>query len=164
MDTLLLELSTYIVISTLIVMVTEYVVHRWVMHRLIKVLRPISILRAQQKFHAGDHHTDGDNSLELIDLPIRNWLVFLSPVIFLVGIISWKFSLTLILVCVIHCNCWSAIHRSSHNLGFLFLQRWPISRSIIKHHLGHHAAPHQNYGALFGPIMDILFRTQYRPK
>ncbi|MEK6261349.1 MAG: sterol desaturase family protein [Planctomycetota bacterium] len=162
-DTPMQECAIYGLAVLTIILVTEYVVHRWVLHRLARCLRRFARLQLQQKAHAHDHHGKSDNSLELIDLPVKNWLWAFFPAILLATPYDYRLAIIMTLGCVCHSVGWSILHRACHDLGYGRLKSWPITSSLIEHHLAHHAHPNRNFGALFGPVMDCIMRTRYFP-
>ena len=76
------EFSCWLLIWSPAVAILEYTTHRWIMHKANPVLDPEL---CQLKAH-GKHH-QGDNSRDLVDVPLRNPLRLTAPLFLIV--LAW---------------------------------------------------------------------------
>ena len=146
----------------------EYATHRWIMHTANRLLDPK--LR-QLKAH-GTHH-QGTNEEEFVDMPWRNCLLLVSPLLLL--LVGWGVAVGSLSSVVIPCAAllswtilytylWTRIHRAIHGVETNWFQRSGfLFRFFRDHHLRHHVHATVNYGTVF-PWMDYLLFTWHRPQ
>jgi sterol desaturase/sphingolipid hydroxylase (fatty acid hydroxylase superfamily) len=141
-----------LVVALLLVALLEYVIHRWVMHgrRCGKFFRE----------HTIEHHARRRNGI-YVTLPLRTSLKVTAPLAVL--LLWWPvLSVALLAVAVVHCGMWTALHHSFHDTGHGWVRRIPGWSFLQRHHLEHHRNPHVNFGGVFGPCLDLVFRTTSR--
>ena len=164
----LLEFLVWLLIWAPLVALLEYAAHRWIMHRVNRLLDPqLSQLQAHHRHH------QGRNDDEFVDMPLKNCLLLTSPFIALVAgwgllggplasiviaiaaLLSWSFCYTYL---------WTRMHRAIHdNETNWFRRSGPVFRFFRNHHLKHHVHANVNYGTVF-PWTDYVFFTWHRPR
>jgi hypothetical protein len=146
-------LSTFL-LTVVSLAIVEYLSHRLVMHH------PCSApLYPTYDRHAVQHHRLGRLDVN-IDAPAWFYLSLASPVLAALGLAGRWVELA---VCagtiVAYARLWTGVHRATHGLGGRWATWLPGYGMLRRHHLAHHARPGRNYGALFGPILDIPMGT-----
>lgn len=131
----------------------EYLAHKYLMHR----PRPLRGLFGR---HAVQHHAGGRNEKPLIDLSPAWALAYTAP---LWGLLALDGAHVPAAVVASHAAgyavLWTGLHRAMHDVGGAWAARLPIYPALHRHHLGHHRHPGRNFGAVFGPALDLLFGT-----
>lgn len=159
----LVQFAVWFLIWLPLVAFLEYATHRWIMHMANRLLDPS--LR-QLKAH-GRHH-QGTNEDELVDMPWKNCLLLVSPVLLLLA--GWGLlvgplasvaipAAALLFWTVLYAYLWTRIHRAIHGVeANWFLRSGALFRFFRNHHLQHHSHATVNYGTVF-PWMDYLWFT-----
>ena len=142
---------------TLVMALGEYFIHRYTMHRKIKIL-PKWIF----EHHAIEHHKNERNDMN-IDLPVWNHLIIGSPLIVGAFFVGLPCLLALLSVFVFHSYTWTKIHRGIHNLETNWImKRFPWYYGCAKkHHELHHHRPGKNFGVVY-LFTDYIFRTKMK--
>jgi hypothetical protein len=158
-----LSFVTWFLVWAPLVALLEYATHRWIMHKVNRLLDP---KLSQFKAH-GTHH-QGVNDHELVDMSLKNCLLLTSP--FFLVLISWGLavgplsSVGIPAAALLSWSCfytylWTRIHRAIHEMDAnWFRKSGPIFRFYRDHHLKHHRNTKSNYGTVF-PWTDYLFFT-----
>ncbi len=145
----------YIIILLITLMIGEYIAHKYLMHA--------KLFRLEKRYQ--EHHIE-HHSKNRMDINIDLWpfaqLILFSPIIAGIWYYNWIWGATFIGMLLGHSLLWSMLHRSYHNLGFRWIKYvFPFYNTWRQHHLNHHLSPNKNYGAVFGPIPDILIGSQF---
>jgi len=151
--TFIYEATAWMTLSVWLMAFSEYVIHRWFMHKKLWKWSHGFYMR-----HAILHHRDGDNS-DNIDLPVGFALLTAIPVF---AALWWSFGviapICFAVVVAVHARVWTRLHRAYHDLENNWTEKLWCYESLKVHHLRHHDKPNRNYGAVF-PWIDIPFRT-----
>ena len=138
----------YLAASVLFMAFAEYSIHRWWQHE-------------YSYDHYYRHHSLSDNDLELIDLPWWRALAIATPIAFAMNFYTISLVTCFYLVVFMHAILWTLLHRAFHGISFGgIINRMPGFGALYRPHIGHHERPDRNYGAVFGPLVDIVFRTR----
>ena len=160
---LVLSFLTWFLLWAPLVALLEYATHRWIMHKLNRLL---DSKLSQFKAH-GTHH-QGVNDQAFFDMPLKNCLLLTSP--FFLLLVSWGLAVgplssivmpaaALLSWSFVYTYLWTQIHRAIHGTDANWFRKCgPIFRFIRDHHLKHHSNAKANYGTLF-PWTDYLFFT-----
>ncbi len=142
-----------IMAAVITVAIAEYSIHRWVMHH----------PRGGSSFHdhAIRHHAHKQNDGN-VDLPMTTNFLIAIPLAMPVAFWWWQYSVCLMIVAGVHSLLWTMLHRSFHDVGCAFVKYLPLWRRLHVHHMEHHRQPTKNYGAVFGPLVDLALRTRRR--
>jgi hypothetical protein len=128
------------------------------MHR--PVLDRIGLRRVFHR-HAGVHHRDGRNDLN-VDLPLRTHFLWGWPALLAAAWFDLAGAGVLAACFVAHAVLWTKMHRAIHGLEENWTQALWFYGAVRRHHLEHHRRPARNFGAVFF-FTDRLFRTASRP-
>jgi hypothetical protein len=153
----------------------EYWTHRAFMHRRwnTRWKRINSLLNSlSYDLHDREHHYKHANEPVRvhIDLPVYHHLKVAGPfiVMFLLGgyfirPYAYGGALALFTVICLHSYFWTKMHRAIHNIEFNWFYRSKWFESARRQHNDHHLRPNRNFGVVFYPWTDILFRTWMPP-
>ena len=141
----------YLFVSVLFMALAEYSIHRWWQHE-----------HSYDHYHR--HHYMNDNENKLVDLPPWISLPVASPILLPLFLFAPEAFYCFGGVVLWHSVAWTTLHRSFHGVEIVgieaFTSRWPGYQYLYQYHLVHHKQPNRNYGAVFGPLVDIVFGTQ----
>lgn len=129
----------------------EYVVHRFVLHD----------YRAGFLFrdHYVEHHVQLINGWNwLTAVSVSGSFLTAAGVLWIYG--ASEAAVGTAIVGIAYAIAMPALHASIHGFGFVWLRRLPGWQYFNDHHQRHHDFPKSNYGFVFGPVWDIVFRTQ----
>jgi hypothetical protein len=159
----LVEFGIWFVIWCPVVALLEYATHRWIMHKVNRLLDPgLLQLKSHGKHHQGSNHHD------LVDMPVINGLRLTAP--FLLAVLVWGYvvgpatsvlapGLALLSWSFVYTWLWNRMHRAIHDVEKNWFRRsGPLFRFFLNHHLQHHKHANVNYGTVF-PWTDYLFGT-----
>ncbi len=147
---MLLWLPVWIIVMA----VTEYTIHRWIMHRK-RIWVPASVFDD----HVIEHHNNQRTDIN-IDLPVYNHLVIGSPLLvasYLMG--GWASFVALIVIFCFHSYAWTKMHRGMHGIEQNWMMKTGFYWRAKLHHLLHNKRPGKNFGIVF-LFVDTLFRTK----
>lgn len=147
----------WIGIWTLVMALGEYLIHRYTMHRKMKIL-PSWIFQ----HHSIEHHHHERNDIN-IDLPFYNHLIIGSPLIIGAFFMGLPCLLALLSVFAFHSYTWTKIHRGIHDLEKNWVMKYlPSYFKWAKHHHElHHHRPGRNFGVVY-LFTDYLFGTKIK--
>ena len=135
----------------------EYLAHRYLMHR-----PTLSLFRSTLYRHATQHHRD--NNSTNIDMPAWWGLLLMLPVLVLLWVAGAHDGVCVLAVLTaVYCWLWTGLHRAFHGVGGGWTRRLPGYRSLYQHHTRHHECPTRNFGAVFGPVFDVVNGTRWEP-
>lgn len=148
-----LEILFYLFGSVILMMIVEYVIHRWIQHNRLSVFRPF------YKLHAILHHGKKRNDVN-IDIPIWFALsIAVTPCCISYIFLGITAPICFAIIVSIHARVWTRLHRSYHNIEHNWTERLWIYDALKRHHIEHHNHANRNYGAVF-TFTDYLFGTK----
>ena len=154
----------YILFSLTIIALTEYIFHRWLMHRrkLPRIIyRVFPFLNTTFDKHHVQHHCFKRHDIN-VDLPVWWALLLASPLAAIGYVFDPIFSVVWLTISAAYAIIWTGAHRYSHDIpGTYGIEHWyPFLAKTVKHHLEHHEHTNKNYGTVF-MITDRIFGTKY---
>ena len=178
---MVLHLIAWVVVAYVTMSATEYVSHRWFMHRPIAARWPAltqfprlqwlwGIVRHAYARHAVLHHgRHYGRSFERSDDPeAQHTSVDVTPAEMLVGLaplwlpvfffVSWTGGVILAMTFVAHGFAWGVLHREMHEPQGRWFATTRLYRFFRGYHAAHHAHVNRNFNAIF-PLFDHLFGT-----
>jgi hypothetical protein len=169
-----LTLAAWFVGLSVLMSLIEHQVHARLMHRRPKLffLRNLASRKKIFSSHAGEHHRQYRKSFHDDPVPhgedrgirlnIIEGLVESLPVSLLLALFSTTGALVFPIVVCLHHLLWNQIHMEMHKPEGRFFSRWPIYKSLVRHHYLHHRYPDKNFNvALLAG--DFLFGTMAKP-
>lgn len=148
----------------------EYVIHRYPMHKVLKVFG-----KGIYKKHSGKHHKmftydemamiDSKDLREILTLPrhtLELFIFVIAPMSFLLAFFSWNIGMIFGATAVLYYLAFEWIHLASHLPKKHWIARLPVMRNLCEHHRLHHnprVMHKKNFNIAF-PIMDKLFGTE----
>jgi len=159
-----LHIAASLAFATLLYSLSEYVVHRWLMHRMrLANFADSDTMRELVRNHMGKHHKrdyhhdnhDEDDKLWQVQLfglipvgLVESALFFLDPitcaVVFVYGLGYASF--------------WWVVHLEMHRCEGRFFSRTALFRHLELRHQYHHEFPNTNFNVIL-PFGDWLFGT-----
>jgi hypothetical protein len=165
-----LTLAAWFVGLSVVMSLIEHQVHARLMHRRPKLffLRNLASRKKIFSSHASEHHRQYRKSFRDDPVPrgedrgirlnIFEGLVESLPVSLLLALFSTTGALVFPVVVCLHHLLWNLIHMEMHKPEGRFFSKWPIFKSLARHHYLHHRYPDKNFNvALLAG--DFLFGT-----
>lgn len=165
-----LSVAAWFVGLSVVMSLIEHQVHARLMHRRPKLvfLRNLASRKKIFSSHAGEHHRQYRKSFHDDPVPhgedrgirlnISEGLVESLPASLLLAIFSTTGALVFPVVVCLHHLLWNLIHMEMHKPEGRFFSKWPIYKSLARHHYLHHRYPDKNFNvALLAG--DFLFGT-----
>lgn len=156
-----MELVLTLLVVLAFVGLIEYAGHRWLLHE-----KHISFGRDHLQHHKTFSHMRyegletpaGYDAIWIRCLFALAWSSLLSIPFVYYGM--WTQAIILTVVTTTHGTVWAIVHNEMHRPTnyWIFRNRW--FWYMKEFHRVHHKYPRSNYGFLFSPIYDFLFRTR----
>jgi hypothetical protein len=143
-----------LILSLALMATAEYLIHRYLQHK-----PSLPILQPTLHRHAVLHHRDGRNDLN-VDLPAWYSAMLASPIVVVAWLVGFGgFGAIFLAVATAHAVIWTHLHRSFHGGQSYFMTYLPGWGFLFDHHIEHHDNPTKNFGAVFGPLVDVVAGT-----
>lgn len=165
-----LQTAAWFVGLAVVMSLIEHQVHSRLMHRRPKFLFLRNLAARKKIFdsHAVEHHRQYRRKFHDEPVPhgedrgirlnLREGLIESLPVSLLLAFFSTTGAIMFPVIVCLHHLMWNLIHMEMHKPANRFFAKWPIYKSLARHHYLHHRYPDKNFNvALLAG--DYLFGT-----
>jgi hypothetical protein len=164
----ILQMSGWLVISSVLMSFVEHQVHRKLMHKRNFLSARTASFKRVFEAHALVHHkhyTDifSDEPVargedKEIRLTVRKAPIKAIPVAACVALVSWRGAAVFVAIMTLHSWVWNKIHLEMHKPEKRLFSTWPVYKFLARHHCLHHRHPNRNFNVVL-PLADYVLGT-----
>jgi hypothetical protein len=147
-----------LLIAVVFIAFLEYAAHRWILHRRFIVVGVAHLLHHKvftKNFVGPEPLSAFDISIIRMALLSIAYTFLLVPVCFVSPLLYFW----IVVAGSVHAYTWNEVHNEMHRPTGTWWGKTRYFKRIRYFHFVHHHYPRVNYGFLFAPVFDILFRT-----
>jgi hypothetical protein len=164
---MLITLTVFeILLSILIISITEWYLHKYHMHRpgFINKISPGTYYE-HTKLHHGryykvfDYEPDPIGRITNIMFKLGTSILTIMPIALIISLLSVQFAIILSIIGFLDIVIWNTIHEEMHIPNNRFFSNWRIYKYLREHHRLHHKHPGKNFNVVI-PLMDYIIGTK----